>query len=68
MELLTAAIVIVMGIGALVIGLLFLAILPLCWWAAIPLICGWVGGGFGLLFGIGLDVIIAGIIGLFHKD
>jgi len=47
-----------MVIGAIVIGIFGLTAIAFYWWIAIPLLCAWVGGGFGFVFGVGLVVII----------
>ena len=51
-----------MIIGALVAGGIGLALFINLWWIAIPLLFTCFGGGFGFIFGVGLDVVIAFII------
>jgi len=51
-------VIIIIGIGAIVVGVVGLAALIWGWWFLIPLICLWIGGWVGLLFGIGLVAII----------
>ncbi len=58
MELFVGLIIVVMVIGAIVIGIFGLTAIAFYWWIAIPLLCAWVGGGFGFVFGVGLVVII----------
>jgi len=58
----TGAFIIVMCLGAIVIGIIALAALYFAWWILIPVICLWVGGWFGFVFGIGLDAVIGLIV------
>jgi len=62
MELIGGLILVVMAIGAIVVGICGLAAIACYWWLAIPLLFAWVGGGFGFIFGIGLVVIIGLIV------
>jgi hypothetical protein len=50
--------IIIIGIGAIVLGIVGLAALIWGWWFLIPLIGACVGGFIGFLFGLGLVVII----------
>jgi len=61
----------IIGIGVVAVTLPLLAASIYLWWIAIPLLCAWAAGGIGLFFGIGLDVILAGlfaVIGVVKKD
>lgn len=61
MEALTVVVVIIMVIGALMLGAVGIAALIFGWWFIIPLAGAAVGGWLGFIFGLGL----VGIIGLF---
>lgn len=59
---------IIVGIGAIVAGVFGVAVLIMGWWWMIPILCAWVGGWIGFLFGLGLDVIIWIIISSVSSD
>ena len=52
----------VMLIGAIVVGVFGIAVFISWWWIAIPLVFTCFGGGFGFIFGVGLDVVIGFIM------
>ena len=54
--------IIIIGIGALIIGGLGIVALISWWWILIPIICALIGGWIGFFFGVGLVVIIGLII------
>ncbi len=58
MELFGGLILVVMAIGAIVVGIFGFAAIVCYWWIAIPLIFACFGGGFGFIFGVGLVFII----------
>ena len=61
MEALTVVVVIIMVVGAIMLGAVGIAALIFGWWFIIPLAGAAVGGWLGFIFGLGL----VGIIGLF---
>ena len=63
METLAVGFIIIVAIGAIVLGIAGIAVLIAGWWFIIPIIGACVGGWIGFLFGIGLVVIIGAIIG-----
>ncbi len=60
-------VIIIIGIGAIVVGVAGLAALYFAWWIIIPVLGACVGGVFGLLFGLGLVVIIGFFVLVFKK-
>ena len=67
MEPIMWVVIIIIGIGAIVVGVVGLAALIWGWWFLIPLICMAIGGWIGFLFGLGLVVIIGVIVLAFKK-
>ncbi len=61
MDALTLVLMIILGIGALMLGAVGIAALIFGWWFIIPLAGAAVGGWIGFIFGLGL----VGIIGIF---
>ena len=67
MDALMVVLVIIVGIGALMVGAVGLVALYLAWWAIIPLVGLCVGGGFGFLFGLGVGGIVGIVVLTFKK-
>jgi len=59
MELLAIAVIVIVGIGAIVAGICGAAVFATYWAINIPLVGLVVGGPIGFLLGLGLVVIIA---------
>lgn len=58
MESITSIMVIILGLGAVFAAVLAIGMLIVGWWFIIPLAGLVIGGGFGLVFALGLDVVI----------
>ncbi len=59
--------IIICGVGAIVAGVFGIAVLIMGWWWMVPLLCALAGGWIGFFFGLGLDVVILIIIGIFSS-
>ena len=67
MEPIMWVIIVIVAIGAIVVAIAGLAALYFAWWIIIPVLGACVGGVFGLLFGLGLVVIIGFFVLAFKK-